>query len=400
MKEKAPKNQASWFWKWFLNNQLVTVLIIILLFLINIWMFTKVAYLFTPLQSLSKIVGLPVIGAGILFYLLKPGMQFLQKKGIPKKYAVWIMLIVMVLVIVAMVFSVIPIIQQQIVDFVSQWPYYYEATANQVNTFIKSRAWEEIQAQLTQINLDFVKSFTSKLNGVVNTTFLGLGSVVGAVSEIVIGLITMPIILYYLMVDGEKILPTVAKFFPTKSRKKIIEVFSEMNDQISQYIRGQITVALAVAIMFMIGYAIIGLPYGMTIAILAGMLNIIPYVGSFFGMVPAVIVAFVHSPWMLLQVIIVFSIEQTIEGRILSPLILGNSLKIHPATILFILLTAGRLFGLVGLLLGIPGYAVLKVIVTHLFAWYKEHSGLYPEVIPIVNLPEGEQAELLEKNKK
>ena len=157
MEEKPSKEQLSWFWKWFLNNQIVTVLIIILLFLINIWMFTKVAYLFTPLKSLSKIVGLPVIGAGILFYLLKPGMQFLQKKGIPKGYAVWIMLIVMVLVIVAMVFSVIPIIQQQIVDFVSQWPFYYEATANQINAFIKSRAWEEIQAQLTQINLDFVK---------------------------------------------------------------------------------------------------------------------------------------------------------------------------------------------------------------------------------------------------
>ena len=82
---------------------------------------------------------------------------------------------------------------------------------------------------------------------------------------------------------------------------------------------------------------------------------------------------------MFVQVFIVFVIEQTLEGRIVSPLILGNSLQIHPVTILVVLLSTGKIFGLVGLLLGVPGYAVLKVIITHIFDWYKEYSGLYKE---------------------
>lgn len=379
MSEKQEKQQVTWFSKWFLNNQFVTSLLIILLLLINIWVFTKIAYLFQPIENLSKIIGFPLVSAGILFYLLKPGLDFLIQKNVKKLYAVWIMLVVMVLSIIGIVFSVVPILRQQLLEFVSQWPTYYMVLTDQIDLLIKSDAWTILQSRLNQVNSDFLQSITSKLNNVVNFTVLGLGSVVGTVGEILIGLITMPILLFYLLMDGDRLLPSIAKLFPTRSRKKIIEVFTEMNSQISQYIRGQITVAAAVALMFMIGYAIIGLPYGMTIALFAGILNIIPYVGSFFGIIPALIIALVDSPLLLAKVIVVFFVEQTIEGRIIAPLVLGNSLKIHPATILLILLTAGKVFGLTGLLLGIPGYAVAKVIVTHLFQWYKEYSGLYVE---------------------
>jgi len=89
------------------------------------------------------------------------------------------------------------------------------------------------------------------------------------------------------------------------------------------------------------------------------------------------IIAFVTSPAIVLQVLTVFVIEQLIESRLLQPLILGSSLKMHPVTILVILLAAGKMFGLTGLLIAVPVYAVIKVFVTHFFAWYKEYSGLY-----------------------
>lgn len=153
----------------------------------------------------------------------------------------------------------------------------------------------------------------------------------------------------------------------------------KINLQVSQYVRGQIIVATFVGIMFVIGYSIIDLNYGIALGIMAGFLNIIPYLGSFMAMVPAVIVALVDSPWMLIQVLIVFSIEQFIEGRVISPQVLGSNLSVHPVTIMIVLLTAGKLFGIVGFVLGIPGYAVFKVIFMHLFEWYKSESGLYQE---------------------
>lgn len=151
-----------------------------------------------------------------------------------------------------------------------------------------------------------------------------------------------------------------------------------INWKISQYIRGQITVAFFVGLMFWIGFAIIGLEYAVLLAILAGVLNLVPYLGSFIAMIPIVLVALVASPFMLVKVLIVFAVEQLLEGRIIQPLIIGSSLKIHPVTIIIVLLTAGKLFGIPGVILGIPAYAVLKIIFEHIFTWYQSYTGLYP----------------------
>lgn len=137
--------------------------------------------------------------------------------------------------------------------------------------------------------------------------------------------------------------------------------------------------AFAVAIMFIIGFSIIGLEYSVTLGIVAGFLNLIPYLGSFLAMIPAVFLGIVAGPLMLVKVIIVFIAEQTIEGRLISPLVLGNQLAIHPVTILLVLLTSGKLFGIVGVILGIPVYAAAKVIITHIFEWYTTISSLYED---------------------
>ena len=104
---------------------------------------------------------------------------------------------------------------------------------------------------------------------------MGIGSVVGIVGDIVITLMTMPVILYYLLKDGNKVIPSITRLFPTRSQHKISVMLHEMNQQVSSYIRGQILVAIFVGITYTIGYSIIGLPYGVTIGMIAGLLVII-----------------------------------------------------------------------------------------------------------------------------
>jgi predicted PurR-regulated permease PerM len=179
--------------------------------------------------------------------------------------------------------------------------------------------------------------------------------------------------------DGYKLPGFLSQYLPTQIRQSTMQLIADMNKQISQYIRGQIIVAIAVAIMFVIGYSVIGLPYGAIIGVAAGFLNIIPYVGSFLAMIPAIIVAIVVGPVMIIQVLIVFAIEQTIESRVISPQVLGSNLAIHPVTIMLLLIAAGNLYGVAGVVFIIPIYAVLKVIFFHFFAWYKAVSGLYED---------------------
>ena len=376
--DNKPENQGkTWFWRWFLDNQLVSGLLILSLLLINLILFSQTSYLFNPLKDFISAIGVPVACGAVIYYLVKPIYDYLLNKKVPKGIAILLVMVGVIVIFIMIITSLVPIIQKQLLDLVSQLPYYYQIISEQVENFMQTGLFETIQEQFNKINTDFIQSITERLNGILNFTFSGIGSVVGIIGDIVITVMTMPVILYYLLKDGNKVIPFVTRMFPTRSQHKISVMLNEMNQQVSSYIRGQITVAICVGFTYIIGYTLIGLPYGVTIGMIAGLLTIIPYIGSIIGLTPALIIGFVTNPTLALHVLLVFVIEQLIESRVLQPLILGSSLKMHPVTILIILLAAGKMFGLVGLLIAVPVYAVVKVFITHFFAWYKEYSGLY-----------------------
>ena len=376
--DNKPENQGkTWFWRWFLDNQLVSGLLILSLLLINLILFSQTSYLFNPLKDFISAIGVPVACGAVIYYLVKPIYDYLLNKKVPKGIAILLVMVGVIVIFIMIITSLVPIIQKQLLDLVSQLPYYYQIISEQVENFMQTGLFETIQEQFNKINTDFIQSITERLNGILNFTFSGIGSVVGIIGDIVITVMTMPVILYYLLKDGNKVIPFVTRMFPTRSQHKISVMLNEMNQQVSSYIRGQITVAICVGFTYIIGYTLIGLPYGVTIGMIAGLLTIIPYLGSIIGLTPALIIGFVTNPTLALHVFLVFVMEPLIESRVVQPLILGSSLKMHPVTILIILLAAGKMFGLVGLLIAVPVYAVVKVFITHFFAWYKEYSGLY-----------------------
>ena len=186
-----------------------------------------------------------------------------------------------------------------------------------------------------------------------------------------------PFIVFYLLRDSSKMKEAFVSYLPTKMRQPIHRILGDVNRQLAGYVQGQVTVAIIVGFMFSIMFTIIGLRYAVTFGIIAGFLNMIPYLGSFLATIPVFILALVEGPVMVVKVALVFIVEQTIEGRFVSPLVLGSKLSIHPITIMFILLTAGSMFGVWGVFLGIPVYASIKVVVKEIFEWYKPISGLY-----------------------
>lgn len=397
--ERAPRrgtksgNRLSWFERWFLNNKFVTVLLITLLILLIVLVFSKVSYLLGPIGSFFSVIGFPLIMAGIFYYMLNPLVTLMEKRGIKRFVGTWIAFVLVLLLMIWGFAILIPIIRDQTIGIVREFPAYWQALESMTIELVNYDWFTSLQDQINEINADIFNSVSAKLNEVLSNTVSGLGSVVGLLTNAFVGIITMPIILYYLLKEGEKLPLTFLKFFPTNLRESIGELLKKINTQISQYVRGQIIVAFFVGLMFVIGYAIVGMKFGIVLGILAGFLNIIPYMGSFIAMIPAVIVAIVDSPLMLAKVLLVFSIEQFIEGRVISPQVLGSNLEVHPVTIIFVLLTAGKLFGLTGFILGIPGYAVLKVLFMHIFDWYKEISGLYLDEPEVEEEPEEDYAQ-------
>ena len=303
----------------------------------------------------------------------------MEKKGTGRLWAIWIALVVVLLLLVWGFAILIPIIRDQTVGIINDFPSYWTAIEKMTTEVVNYDWFTSLQNQINQLNADIFKSVSVKVNEILSNTVSGLGNVVGIVTNAFVGIITMPIILFYLLKEGEKLPQSFIKFFPTNVRESIDVLLKKINNQISQYVRGQITVAFFVGVMFVLGYSVIGLKYGVVLGVLAAFLNIVPYLGSFLAMIPAVIIGIVDSPMMLVKVLILFSIEQFIEGRVISPQVLGSNLEVHPVTIIIVLLTAGKLFGLTGFIIGIPGYAVFKVLFMHIFEWYKEISGLYFE---------------------
>nr|WP_148229407.1 AI-2E family transporter [Carnobacterium sp. 17-4] len=371
--------KTTWFRKWILNNKVVSILLITLLVFLNLLVFPKIEYVFSPIRDFLSIIGLPVILAGVLYYLVNPLVDWMERKKIPRLLGItWIFIVIGALIVWGIT-TLIPIIQEQTISIIGNWPTYWDNIVSQIDSWLRSDVLSEFQTRLSDFNTNLMSNVSDQADGFVGSTFASIGSVVGALTNVIIAIITMPFILFYLLKDGKNLPYHVMKIVPSKMRVSMYQLLSEINMQISQYIRGQLMVAFFVGLMFWLGFAIIGLEYAVTLGVLAGFLNLVPYLGSFLATVPAIVIALVDSPSMLIKVLIVFAIEQTIEGRVIQPQILGNNLEVHPLTIIIVLLSAGKIFGVPGVILGIPGYAVLKVIVVHFFRWYKDYTGLYED---------------------
>ncbi|WP_071131303.1 AI-2E family transporter [Enterococcus timonensis] len=371
------KKRPSWFWKWFLNNQVVAGLLIVLLVLLILLAFTKVAYLFEPIMQFFTIVGLPILVSVVLYYFFVPVVDFLEKKKVPRVIGIILLFLVIIGLLIWGGAVAVPKIREQTLSFADNSPYYVDTISAQAEKLFATEWMKQLQPQIESMIDQAMDSLSNILQNLSKTTFQSIGNIVGAVANTVLVIITTPFILFYLLKDGKKMPAYLVQFLPNRWRKTTMQVLHEMNDKVSKYIRGQLVVAVTVAIMFIIGFSIIGLDYAVTFGVLAGFLNLIPYLGSFLAMIPAVFLALVAGPFMVLKVAIVFVIEQTLEGRFVSPLVLGSQLNIHPVTIIFVLLTSGKIFGLAGVVLGIPAYAALKVLVTYIFEWYKKVSKLY-----------------------
>lgn len=380
MEEQKNKNAfslaASWFVRWVLNNKAVSVLLIILLILVNLLLLPKVSYIFRPITAFIDVMGLPLIMSGVLYYLLNPLIDWMEKKGVKRIGGIGIVFVVVAGLMAWGIATLIPIIREQTLSLLENWREYLASFIAMIDRFFQSDLLSWLQTQL----IGAEEGLTDGISGQTGDVFAGIGSVVGILSTTVLALITTPFILFYLLKDGQHLPYHIMKFVPSKMREHTYRLLREMNQQISQYIRGQLIVAFFVGLMFWIGLSIIDMDYALTLGILAGALNLIPFLGTFIALIPIVVIAIVvHSPFMLVKVLIVFAFEQTLEGRVIQPLILGSNLSIHPVTIIAVLLTAGNLFGIAGVILGIPAYAVLKVILAHLFIWYQTYTGIYAD---------------------
>lgn len=180
----------------------------------------------------------------------------------------------------------------------------------------------------------------------------------------------IPFLAFYILKDFKLIEKSVITFVPKSHRKSMIRLLLDIDFALGNYIRGQLLVAAIVGVLAYLGYWLIGMPYALLLAGIVAVFNIVPYLGPFFGAAPAILMAATVSWKMVLYVVIVNTVVQILEGNVVSPQVVGRTLHMHPLSIILALLIGGELAGIVGLILAVPCFAVLKVIFQHVSQYY------------------------------
>ena len=340
-----------------------------------IFMSTKIEFIFQPLTTFVSTLFTPIIVAGFLYYLLNPLIGQLEKIKIKRKYGIIIVFLLFLGVVVFLAISVLRNLIEQLGQLITSIPSFLKALENYSNEMLQKPMFANFDLEQTLGKMDL--SIENIANTVLTALTASVGSLVGALANTTVVIVTVPIILFYMFKDGKHFRPSVAKFFPKEYRGQMIELLGQMNETIASYISGQALVCLFVAVFTYLGYLITGMPYGLLLGIIAGVTNIIPYIGPYIGAAPAIIIALTISPTQALLVALVVLVVQQIDGNFISPNVIGKTLSIHPLTIIVLLLVAGNIAGIIGMILGVPTYAVVKTVVVYLrdmFMIRKKHA--------------------------
>ncbi|MCT3601645.1 AI-2E family transporter [Lactobacillus acidophilus] len=366
------------FKRWFLNNRFSIVLLNILLFFLIIWVFNKISFVLNPAWVFFSAILPPLLLALIQYYIMNPVVDWFEKKfRVPRVLTIIVLFLFVVIAMIWIINILVPIAQHQINSLVKNWPHIWNDAVNATQNALRDPRLHSVKGSIQGMIDDTQKTLFKSGQNTVNSTLGNISSAVSIITMIVMTLLTAPFILFFMLKDGHQLRPYITKFAPETWQQSLSKLLYDINYAVASYIRGQITVAFWVGVMFTIGYIIIGLPYGLALAILAGFMNLIPYFGTPLALIPVIVISIMTSGSMLVKVLIVFAIEQTIETRILSPLVMGNKMQMHPVTTILLLIGASSVWGLWGVIFGIPIYAVLKIIVSRVYNYYRRESDIF-----------------------
>lgn len=304
----------------------------------------------------------PLILGITIAYLLNPLVEFLIGRGFSRLTAIILIYLSLALGILIVLICIIPIVFKELSKLIDMIPYY----TLYIQSFIAGIKKDNVITLLPQGVKDILDENIRYLEKVLLNSLERVLQMTISIFSNAFSLVLAPILGFYLLRDKDVIKKNIYSLIPNSIKPKILSVLKDIDETLGRYIKGQIIVSSVVAVMTTIGLILIQIDYAIVIGIMAGMANIIPYFGPIIGAIPAIAIAALKSPTLIIWVIIVFIIVQQIDSTIISPKIIGTNIGLHPVIVIISLIFGGELFGLVGMLLAIPIVAVFKVMFRHL----------------------------------
>jgi len=335
------------------------ILSVILLIFIILYILLLLKPIWSPILKVLFMSLIPFIIGGFITYLLHPLVEKLHEKGMHRALAISIIYIIFFGGICYGIYLGIPLLIEQIKDLSDHLPEFAGQYRNWIQQLHDSTSrWPDgIQDQIDKRIDHFEIWLNQYLVKVINMMM--------KLINFVFVLAIIPFISFYFLKDMEAVKKSAWYITPRKWRKRAISFLKDVDQSIGGYIRGQLLVCFLIGVISTIAFWLLGIRYPVLLGLIVGITNIIPYFGPIIGAIPAAIIAMTISTKHLLFVVIIMFVLQFLEGNVLSPLIVGKSLHLHPLFIIMALIVGEEIGGVLGLILAVPILAIIKVAVIH-----------------------------------
>lgn len=313
-----------------IHNQFLTTLIVLAL----IWL----------AMELSGILIIIFISY-IIMAALSPFSDFLTKKRFPRILSVLIPYLLTIAILVLLIFPLVPFFASQIQLLFSNFPKYINQTAKTFN-----------------LNID-----ASNVNNVFQSDINSIGknalSVTGKIFSGAFSILTVLVISFYLMLEREMLKKQFITLWSKKYQENILKTIAQIENKIGLWLRGQLILSFTIGFATWVGLTLLGLPFALSLGLLAGILEIVPTIGPIISAVPAIIVALTISPGVAISVVVFYILLQMLENNILVPKIMEKAVGLNPIVIIIGVLIGSKFLGILGALLAVPFIAMVLIII-------------------------------------
>lgn len=316
----------------------------------------------------------PFLVAIVLAYMFDPVVDRLERLGLSRTWGTITVFTLFTVILMTLLLVLVPLLAKQLLKLYQLAP--------QVLDWLQHTAMPWVQAKLGLSDsfwkFDKIKAAITENMGQA-TDIVGIVlSQATASSLVLIGLLAnlvlIPVVAFYLLRDWNIMMARIRDLLPRSRADQIVSLAKECHDVLGAFVRGQLLVMLALGVIYSAGLMLVGLELGLLIGLMAGLAAIVPYMGFIIGIGAALVAGlfqFGGDLYPMIGIVVVFMVGQALEGMVLTPLLVGDRIGLHPVAVIFAILAGGELFGFTGVLLALPLAAVIMVLVRHVQDLYK-----------------------------
>ncbi len=322
----------------------------------------------------------PFVVAALFAYLFNPIIERMEKRGVSRTWSVSVLFLLMTLALVGIVLVLVPFIDRQIANFLQQLPRWVEWAQNVAAPWIEQRFGIGLGEFNSQEVVGMLQSHWKEAGGFASNVLGNVSKSGFAIVGWAINLVIIPVAAFYLMRDWNIVVERIHALIPRSVEPVVVRLARESDDTLGGFLRGQLSVMIALGVIYGVGLWAAGISVGPLIGMVAGLISFVPYLGTIVGVAMGIIAALVQYQdlYHVGLVVAVFVAGQMLEGYFLVPKLVGDKIGMHPVAVMFAILAGGELFGFMGVLLALPIAAVVMVLLRYAYERYTQ-SEMYQD---------------------